>query len=273
MKRIIVFTILVLSLGWIGLGLDSLVKNDDLSQGLGALFFILAPFVLSIVLSIKGKQMKSLGLKLYLKQNIKWYAFCLLFDIGVIFIIFLIGQLGKGMVNLPTYSLIGIILSTALLAIPATFIKNIFEEIGWRGFLSESLYKVMDYRLANITVGIIWGTWHLPYWLIFTPRELFIEMSPYKNIWIIVIMAYVALINLSFLYNRIKFVTKSIWPVVIIHTMNNIIVASLFVNIIYVEKTKWFFSPGVNGVLYLLLLSLVNLYLEKKHHRKDIGIK
>lgn len=145
----------------------------------------------------------------------------------------------------------------------------IFEEIGWRGFLSERLYHMMDHRLANIAVGMIWATWHLPYWLIITPREVFIEWSPYKNIWLIVIMAYVALINLSFLYNRIKFVTKSIWPVVVMHTMNNVIVASFFANIVYAAKTKWFFSPGMNGVLYLLLLLGVNLYIEKKYPTKQ----
>ncbi|MDF2879302.1 MAG: family intrarane metalloprotease [Clostridia bacterium] len=264
MKRTIIFTILVLLLGWIGLGIDILVKND-FSDGLGLLLFILAPSLLAITLSIDEKQIKSLGLKLNLKQNFKWYIFCFFFDVVVFLLVFFIGYFGKGIVKTPTITLIEVIISTALVSIPTTFIKNIFEEIGWRGYLSERLYSLVNHRLANITVGLIWSTWHLPYWLMIIPRDLFIGYSPYRNIWLIVIMSYVALINLSFLYNRIRFATKSIWPVVMIHTMNNVIVASLFANITYREQTKWFFSPGINGILYLLLLLLVNLYLEKKY--------
>lgn len=263
MKQIIIYTLLVISLGWIGLGAD-LLMNNDVTQGIGILLFILAPCLLAIIFSIKDKQIKRIGLKPEIKQNLKWYAFCFLFDFMVFLLIFLIGALGNGMVTVPTMSLIQVILVTALVSIPTTLIKNVFEEIGWRGYLSERLYTMMNPRMANVVVGLIWATWQLPYWLIIIPRDLLISFSPYGNFGLIIVMCYVSLINLSFLYNRIKFMTKSVWPVIIIHTMNNVLVASLFMNITYVAQVKWFFSPGINGIMYLSGLFLINLYLEVK---------
>jgi len=264
MKRIMIFTILVISLGWIGWGAD-LLFNNDFSQGLGLLFFILAPLLLALVFTIKDKRLKILGLKPKFRINANWYVFCIFFDLAVFIFVFIVGIIGNGMETALNLKLIGVILSTALLSIPMSFIKNIFEEVGWRGYLSERLYYLMNPIPANIIVGLIWATWQLPYWLIIIPRDMLIADSPYSNIWLIILMGYLALINLSFLYNRLKLVTRSVWPVVLIHTMNNVIVASLFINIVYTAQTKWFFSPGINGILYFSVLLLVNIYLEVKH--------
>ncbi|WP_407946417.1 CPBP family glutamic-type intramembrane protease [Paenibacillus alkaliterrae] len=47
--------------------------------------------------------------------------------------------------------------------IPA-FIKNIFEEFAWRGYLAPKLYSIGYNRLfIHICVGLIWGAWHVPY--------------------------------------------------------------------------------------------------------------
>ena len=42
-------------------------------------------------------------------------------------------------------------------------IGAIGEEIGWRGFLQPSLDKKYPKIISCIIVGIIWGTWHIPY--------------------------------------------------------------------------------------------------------------
>jgi len=261
MFKIIIFVIIAVSSGWIGLGLDVLFKND-LSQGLGALFFIIVPALTAIIISIKDKKIKNLGFKPNFKANIRWYVFCIIFDMALLLMVFLTGYFGGGFTREPVAALAGAIMGTALISIPSSFIKNILEEISWRGFLSERLTGIMNGNLANVLVGIIWGTWHLPYWLIITPRKTFFEMSPYNNIWLIVVTAYIALINLSFLYNRMRLFTKSIWLSVILHTMNNVFIMSLFTNIAYFGQNKWLFSPGTNGVLYISMLLLVNIFLE-----------
>ena len=39
------------------------------------------------------------------------------------------------------------------------------EELGWRGILQPKLEKVFNYLPSVLIVGVIWGVWHLPLWL------------------------------------------------------------------------------------------------------------
>lgn len=264
MKKIVLFAVVVVSLCWLGLGLDFLLGNDP-SQGLGILLFILAPVGMAIAVSIKDKGLRLLGLRMNLKHHIRWYVFALVLDFVLFSILFLTGYFGNGFENKLTGSLTSSIVNTILATLPMTIIKNICEEIGWRGYLSNRLLEKMDFRIAAAVTGLIWGTWHLPYWLIITPRETFLAYSPYTSMVFIVAMNYISLISLSFLYNRIRVLANSVWPVILLHTMNNVFVSSLFLNLTYHSQTKWLLSPAINGVIYLALLFGVNLYLGEKH--------
>lgn len=36
------------------------------------------------------------------------------------------------------------------------------EEFGWRGYLTPALTRRMNWRMASLLIGIVWGVWHLP---------------------------------------------------------------------------------------------------------------
>jgi len=40
------------------------------------------------------------------------------------------------------------------------------EELGWRGILQPELEKICTFLPSVLVVGVIWGIWHLPLWLI-----------------------------------------------------------------------------------------------------------
>lgn len=44
------------------------------------------------------------------------------------------------------------------------------EELGWRGVLQHRLNQRMHWLLAALLVGILWGLWHLPLWLVDSPQ-------------------------------------------------------------------------------------------------------
>ena len=259
MKSLILYILIVISSGWLGLGLDHLLGNDT-AEGLGKLFMLVLPTVVLLCFSIK--RFPTLGIKPHLKKQYKWYLFCVLFDIIAFLIITGIGYLTGGIKEPMTRNLFSVILATSAFSLPGLFVKNIFEEINWRGFLFPRLHEFMGYRSASIFTSLIWATWHLPLWLVITPRTLLLDYSPYHNVLILVITAYLALINIGFLYNRIRLQTSSFWPLVLLHTVNNSVVAALYANMHYL---KWFVSPGINGILYFTIMLLVNLYLEMKY--------
>ncbi|NEW81539.1 MAG: CPBP family intramembrane metalloprotease [Mariniphaga sp.] len=53
-----------------------------------------------------------------------------------------------------------------LINFPFLILLGGLEELGWRGILQPRLEKVFNYLPSVIMVGIIWGVWHLPLWLI-----------------------------------------------------------------------------------------------------------
>jgi len=58
---------------------------------------------------------------------------------------------------------------TILIAIPYFFLMLIIgggqEEFGWRGYAQEPLQKRMGVIPASLLIGLVWGLWHLPLWV------------------------------------------------------------------------------------------------------------
>ncbi len=95
------------------------------------------------------------------KQPFFYYAFALLTPIvlGVIFLViaYLFGN--------PAYTQVSSPLQFLVFFFPAIIFGGL-EEVGWRGILQECLSnKIKPLPLATI-IGLIWGAWHLPMFLI-----------------------------------------------------------------------------------------------------------
>ncbi len=86
-----------------------------------------------------------------------------------------------------------------------------FEEIGWRGYLQPLLEKRTNYIVSVLLVGVIWGIWHLPLWLIIGTVQSALPFGLYMLLAII----------LSVTFTAIYKYTKSILLCVLSHAWFN----------------------------------------------------
>ena len=106
------------------------------------------------------------GLRQYLSRlslwrcSLAWYAFLLL---GIP-LIFVVGSLWKG--NLSTYEFPFDSFQTVIAALALTLILGPIEEFGWRGLALPLLQRRLAPVWAGLVLGLLWGFWHLPAFLL-----------------------------------------------------------------------------------------------------------
>ena len=106
------------------------------------------------------------GTKQFLSRLFMWRAPAVwyLFLIFVIPAPFYIGAAIKGLPLAEMFPVSS--LGTYLVALLLFAIKGPVEEIGWRGFALPLLQRKMSPLWAALLIGIIWGFWHLPAFLL-----------------------------------------------------------------------------------------------------------
>ncbi|MGQ0513724.1 ketopantoate reductase C-terminal domain-containing protein, partial [Bacillus sp. D-CC] len=98
------------------------------------------------------------------------------------------------------------------------FIKNIFEEFSWRGYLTPKLIelKLNDWFIYIIS-GLVWALWHAAYYLVFLPNEYFESISRLHML----LSGCILMVSWSIMYVEIYRLTKSVWPCVIMHAIED----------------------------------------------------
>ncbi len=89
----------------------------------------------------------------------------------------------------------------------------LFEEIGWRGFLQGQLLKRHSILVTGLLMGILWGIWHFPLFLI---KGMFHEHIPIDQFIITVLLMSVIM---AFMQVKSK---AGIWPALVLHTFMNL---------------------------------------------------
>lgn len=103
---------------------------------------------------------RHLGRALLWRCSWPWYAFLLL---GVP-LVFFVGALFKG--NLSEAAFPFSSASSFLVALVFISIKGPIEEFGWRGLALPLLQRKMAPIWAALVIGVIWGLWHTPAFLL-----------------------------------------------------------------------------------------------------------
>jgi uncharacterized membrane protein len=268
-RNIIIFILVALASGWLGLLIDKSIEPQPDEDSLGMGVWLILPLLTTIILRLfAGDGWKDIGLNLNLKGNLKWYLISLLIFPVVTLSILLIGKL-FGWINFSNFRINAYLMGFAGTLI-VNFIKNIFEESVWRGYLAAKLLKIKAKDIwIYLIVGGVWGMWHLPYYLFFLPETDMYRVLPVDRV-VFAIIAVFSMICWSVMFVELYRITKSIWPVVILHMIEDSLINHLVIDgYITIESGKEILISPITGIITSAFYVIVGLLLRRKRIVKE----
>lgn len=231
--KLILFIVVTLTSGWVGVLLDSILTEQPEGNSLGMGLWLILPFLTGIILRAVHHDWKDIGVKLRLRGNIKWY-------LSAIAIYPLVTAIMLGTAKIfNCLEISEIPLRSFLLLVVASvaggLIKNIFEEFAWRSYLTTKLIelKMNDWLIYGIS-GLVWSLWHAAYYLVFLPDIYFESTSRVDTL----LMGCVLMTCWAVMYAEIYRITKSVWPCVLMHTVEDAVPNVLVMTGGFVSLTK-----------------------------------
>ena len=267
-RNIAIFSFVAVICGWIGVGVNNLLGEPSNLESPGALIFIATPLLCTILLRLFGGDgWKDLPIKPNFKQNTFWYLFAFAIYPVVIGVTLFFGNL-MGWADASKFSIVAYLPIFAAAFWPE-FIKNIFEESVWRGYLTVKMEQLTKNEwLIYLVVALVWQIWHLPYYLIFLDDAYLAKFFPYGEV-LFVITGFFVIGVWTIMYTEIFFLSRSLWLVVLMHTMEdslNPLISEGFVNI--PSEYNWLISPSLL-IIPLTIYLCVGLYLRKIRKKRD----
>lgn len=253
-RNIVIFTLVMLSAGWIGRLLDA-ATGAEAGKGVGLLVWILAPIGTAAVLRFWGGDgWGDAGLRPRFRGNGAWYAVSLLLY-PVILGIAVGAGLGFGAFDVKSggdFPFGSFAAAFGVGLVPAV-LTSIAEEFGWRGYLVPRLdAKGVGRWINHLAIGLVWGTWHLPYVAVFWDYtdESLATLLP---------RILLGLVIVAVVYGEIRLATGSVWPAVAMHAMGNAFVGGLLADEVLTigSARPIVFSPGADGLFVIGLTAVV----------------
>jgi len=263
-RNIIIFTVLVNVLAWLG----PILGGDPTEPGLGFLVWGTAPLVSALIMKIALRDKISLGFRPNFKGNGRYYLLSLFLYPMSILLVLALGTL-LGTIQINSFTLPQLLTTMAPLAI-TFFIFSFFEEVGWRGYLTPEVQKVNDRILGYIVIGVIWASWHFPY---------INQLTSHTEGTLITVLPRFLLgaIAASVVYGEIRLRTNSVWPAVLMHWSGNTVANTLLATfagagfVTLLPGKVWLGSFGMEGVLMILIFSIVGggLYMNRRRQQNQ----
>lgn len=255
-RNLIIFTVAVYALGWLGRWLDVQAGGATAPEGPGILIWLVAPLGVSLVLrAVAGDGWRDFGLRPAIKDHSIWYLISILVYPACTLFVLLAGAVLVGAVSFANFAWGAFLQAVAVAAIPGLF--TAIEELGWRGYLAPKVYGLgLNAFAAHAIVGLIWGGWHIPYFSVFWGHAM--EQLPR-----FVLFFFLGAITHSIVYGEIRMQTGSVWPAFLMHAVsnavNNTLLAGGFVAI--ASDKMLVASPGIEGLLGILFFAVSGVAL------------
>lgn len=272
-RNLVIFTVVVLAIGWLARGLDVLM-GAPAREAPGIGIWLVTPTLIGLLLrALAGDGWKDLGIRPNLRGNGAYYLVALVIYPVLTAVVLIIGR-GVGLVTFPDLSPagVGLILQAFAAGLAPQFIKNIFEEAAWRGYLAPRVYSLrLNDFVGHVVVGLIWGAWHIPYYLFFLERTVLSEFTT-LDLAAFIPLAMLAMVAWAMVYGEIRLLTNSFWPAVLMHMVEDAFLNQLFTghHIRIVPGTDWLISP-VNGLISILLFAAAGVALHRLRRRRTVA--
>jgi membrane protease YdiL (CAAX protease family) len=273
MRNLVIFAIVVLGCGFVGIALDRFSPPPTPMQGLGALVWLVSPLAVHLILrAVGGDGWKDFGLLPNLRAGWTWYLVALFLAPLVTLVTLVLGAV-SGAISLSGFASQGLGAYLPLVGgvLMAVLVKNIFEEFAWRGYLTPRFEALKLHPIASaILTGFIWAGWHVPYYLYFLDRA---ELQAHTSLSVpaFILVAFIVLPFHALAYGELRLVSKTTWSTWLLHNVANAIslplLSSGFVTLAG-GYTGVLLSPGTEGILYSLLTGLVGFGLYRYHMSK-----
>ncbi len=161
----------------------------------------------------------------------------------------------KGLLMIPTLGLTGVVFQV------------LGEEIGWRGFLLNNLYKIHGFGKASLITGIVWALFHYPLLL----------MGNYNNGATPLVYALfwftIAILGANTIINWLYIKSGSLWTAVIFHTVHNSLLNDIDPLILNTKISPYLLTE-FGAVLALAILVTAVIFWSKRKElppRTELG--
>ena len=268
LRNVILFSLVAISCGWIGVGVNQLLGEPSNLESLGSGIFIASPIVCMILLRLLGCDgWKDFPLKPRFKQNTRWYIFAIAVYPVVIGITLFVGKL-LGWVDVSKFS-IAAYLSVFATAFLPVFIKNILEETAFRGYLTVKMEQLTKNEwLIYVVVAFVCQIWHLPYNLIFLDDAYQATFFPYSKE-LFVLVSFVVIAVWTIMYTEIFFLSRSLLLVVLMHSMKDALNPLISEGFTVISPDKTLLVSPLFGIIPTLIYLAIGLYLRRIRKSKE----
>ena len=268
LRNVILFSLVAISCGWIGVGVNQLLGEPSNLESLGSGIFIASPIVCMILLRLLGGDgWKDFPIKPRFKQNTRWYIFAIVVYPMVIGITLFVGKL-LGWVDVSKFSVAAYfpVFATAFLPV---FIKNILEETAFRGYLTVKMEQLTKNEwVIYVVVAFVCQIWHLPYNLIFLDDAYQATFFPYSKE-LFVLVSFVVIAVWTIMYTEIFFLSRSLLLVVLMHSMKDALNPLISEGFTIILPDKTLLVSPLFGLIPTLIYLAIGLYLRRIRKSKE----
>ncbi|HNA54280.1 MAG TPA: CPBP family intramembrane metalloprotease [Anaerolineales bacterium] len=274
-RNIIIVSLFTIGGGWLGIWLNNVTGNTQPPmQSLGVLVWLTTPAFSGFLLrAFGGDGWKDSGFGLNLISGWKWYllgilvyplASLLTFGLGALF----------GIVSAEGFAAQGFnaYLSAAGMIFVGSLMKNFFEEFAWRGYLTPRFEAAKLHPMLNhFIVSLLWMTWHLPYYYYYLDRAT-LNSAITTSVPVFLLTGYLVMFPTAILFGEIRLLSKSVWPVFILHNIINALSMPLLINGFIEVKGALapVFTPTNEGILVSLVFGVVGWFLMQYRLKKQV---